>query len=41
MIKPYLEAGFDELALVQIGAEHQQPFIEWAERELLGALRSL
>jgi G6PDH family F420-dependent oxidoreductase len=40
-IKPYLEAGFDELAFVQIGAEHQQPFIEWAERELLPALRSL
>jgi G6PDH family F420-dependent oxidoreductase len=39
-IKPYVEAGFDELAFVQIGAEHQQPFIEWAERELLPALRS-
>jgi hypothetical protein len=36
-----VEAGFDELAFVQIGAEHQQPFIEWAERELLPALRSL
>jgi G6PDH family F420-dependent oxidoreductase len=40
-IKPYVEAGFDELAFVQIGAEHQQPFIEWAQRELLPALRSL
>jgi len=39
-IKPFLEAGFSELALVQIGAE-QQPFIEWAARELLPALRSL
>jgi G6PDH family F420-dependent oxidoreductase len=40
-IKPFLEAGFSELALVQIGDEQQQPFIEWAERELLPALRSL
>lgn len=40
-IKPFLDAGFDEIALVQIGAEHQQGFIEWAERELLPALRAL
>lgn len=40
-IKPYLEAGFTEIALVQIGGEHQAPFIAWAERELLPALREL
>jgi G6PDH family F420-dependent oxidoreductase len=40
-IKPYLEAGFDEVALVQIGAESQPAFIAWAERELLPALRGL
>jgi G6PDH family F420-dependent oxidoreductase len=40
-VKPYLDAGFDEVAFVQIGAESQQPFIEWAGRELLPALRSL
>jgi G6PDH family F420-dependent oxidoreductase len=40
-VRPFIEAGFDEVALVQIGGEHQQPFIEWAERELLPALRSL
>ncbi len=40
-IKPFVDAGFDEVALVQIGAEHQDPFFEWAERELLPALRSL
>jgi G6PDH family F420-dependent oxidoreductase len=40
-IKPFLDAGFDEIALVQIGAEHQEAFIRWAERELLPALRSL
>lgn len=39
--KPFLDAGFDEIALVQIGAEQQQGFIEWAERELLPALRAL
>jgi G6PDH family F420-dependent oxidoreductase len=39
--KPYLDAGFDEIAIVQIGAERQEQFIAWAERELLPALRSL
>jgi G6PDH family F420-dependent oxidoreductase len=40
-IKPFIDAGFSEIALVQIGAEQQQPFIAWAERELLPALRAL
>lgn len=40
-IKPYLDAGFDEVALVQIGAETQADFCTWAERELLPALRGL
>ncbi len=40
-IKPFLDAGFTEIALVQIGAEQQQPFVDWAERELLPALRAL
>ena len=40
-IKPYLDAGFTEIALVQIGAEQQAPFFTWAERELLPALRAL
>ena len=40
-IKPYLNAGFDEVALVQIGAETQADFCAWAERELLPALRAL
>jgi G6PDH family F420-dependent oxidoreductase len=40
-IKPFLEAGFTEIALVQIGAETQASFMEWAERELLPALRAL
>jgi G6PDH family F420-dependent oxidoreductase len=40
-VKPYLEAGFDEVALVQIGADTQAGFCAWAERELLPALREL
>jgi G6PDH family F420-dependent oxidoreductase len=40
-IKPFVEAGYDEVALIQIGADQQEPFIGWAERELLPALRSL
>jgi G6PDH family F420-dependent oxidoreductase len=40
-IKPFVDAGFDEIALIQIGADHQDEFIGWAERELLPALRSL
>jgi G6PDH family F420-dependent oxidoreductase len=40
-IRPFLDAGFTEIALVQIGAEAQEEFISWSERELLPALRSL
>ena len=40
-IRPFIDAGFTEIALVQIGAERQAEFIAWAERELLPALRSL
>ena len=40
-IRPFLDAGFTEVALVQIGADHQEPFLRWAEEELLPALRSL
>ena len=40
-IRPFVEAGFTEVALVQIGADHQDAFIRWAEAELLPALRSL
>jgi G6PDH family F420-dependent oxidoreductase len=39
-IQPFIDAGFTEIALVQIGAE-QQPFLKWAETELLPALRRL
>lgn len=40
-VRPYLEAGFGEVALVQIGAAHQESFITWAQEKLLPALRSL
>ena len=40
-IRPFLDAGFDEVALVQIGAGSQEAFIGWAQEELLPALRSL
>jgi G6PDH family F420-dependent oxidoreductase len=40
-IKPFVDAGFTEVGLVQIGGDHQDAFIDWAERELLPALREL
>jgi G6PDH family F420-dependent oxidoreductase len=40
-VRPFLDAGFTEVAFVQIGAEQQEAFTVWAERELLPALRSL
>jgi G6PDH family F420-dependent oxidoreductase len=40
-IRPFIDAGFTEIALVQIGADTQERFIAWSERELLPALRSL
>ncbi|MFD8006043.1 LLM class F420-dependent oxidoreductase [Streptomyces mirabilis] len=40
-IRPYVEAGFTEIALVQVGGDQQPPFIAWAEKTLLPALREL
>jgi G6PDH family F420-dependent oxidoreductase len=40
-VRPFLEAGFTEVALVQIGDDQQESFIRWAEADLLPALRSL
>lgn len=39
-VRRYLDAGFTEVALLQIGGDQQEPFLRWAERELLPALRS-
>ncbi|MEU1014182.1 LLM class F420-dependent oxidoreductase [Streptomyces sp. NPDC005900] len=40
-VRPYVEAGFTEIALVQVGGDHQRTFIDWAEKNLLPALRDL
>ena len=40
-IRPFVDAGFTEVALVQIGSDQQEAFAAWAEAELLPALRSL
>ncbi|MFG2893483.1 LLM class F420-dependent oxidoreductase [Streptomyces sp. NPDC048248] len=40
-VRPYVDAGFTEIALVQVGGGHQEPFLEWAESKLLPALRHL
>jgi G6PDH family F420-dependent oxidoreductase len=40
-IRPFIDAGFTEIALVQIGGEHQEPFLRWAQDELLPTLRAL
>ncbi|WP_326654977.1 MULTISPECIES: LLM class F420-dependent oxidoreductase [unclassified Streptomyces] len=40
-VRPYVEAGFTEVALVQVGGDRQRPFIDWAEKQLLPALRAL
>ncbi|GGZ72765.1 LLM class F420-dependent oxidoreductase [Streptomyces subrutilus] len=40
-VRPYAEAGFTEVALVQIGGDRQEPFLEWAGSKLLPALRDL
>jgi hypothetical protein len=37
--KEYAEAGFTDLALVQIGGDQQRPYLEWAQRDLMPAWR--
>jgi G6PDH family F420-dependent oxidoreductase len=38
-VRAFPDAGFSHVALVQIGGAAQGPFVEWAETELLPALR--
>ncbi|WP_030548188.1 LLM class F420-dependent oxidoreductase [Streptomyces albus] len=38
-VRPFAEAGFTEVALVQIGGESQHAFLDWSEKTLLPALR--
>jgi G6PDH family F420-dependent oxidoreductase len=40
-VRRFTDAGFTDVALVQIGAEQQSDFIRWSEKELLPALRHL
>ncbi|MFD7502342.1 LLM class F420-dependent oxidoreductase [Streptomyces sp. NPDC059850] len=40
-IRAFADAGFTDVALVQIGGDHQAPFFDWAEKQLLPALREL
>ncbi|MBA2951737.1 LLM class F420-dependent oxidoreductase [Streptomyces himalayensis] len=40
-VRPYKEAGFTDVALVQIGGASQMPYLDWAQKELLPALREL
>lgn len=40
-VKQYIDAGFTHVALVQVGASQQDPFISWAATDLLPALREL
>ncbi|MGQ0624611.1 MAG: TIGR03557 family F420-dependent LLM class oxidoreductase [Sporichthyaceae bacterium] len=39
-VRPWREAGFTHLALLQVGEEHQKGFLDWAEKDLLPTLRS-
>ncbi|WP_327188504.1 LLM class F420-dependent oxidoreductase [Streptomyces xinghaiensis] len=38
-VRPFAEAGFTEVALVQVGGESQHAFLDWSEKTLLPALR--
>jgi G6PDH family F420-dependent oxidoreductase len=38
-VRAYTDAGFTHVALVQIGHEHQDAFLQWSAKELLPALR--
>ncbi len=37
--REYADAGFTHLALVQIGGEAQQPFLDWSRQTLMPAWR--
>ncbi|MGN6609807.1 MAG: LLM class F420-dependent oxidoreductase [Jatrophihabitans sp.] len=40
-VKEFVDAGFTDVAVVQIGGDTQPEFLDWAERELLLALKEL
>jgi len=40
-VREFVDAGFTDVAVVQIGGVNQPEFLDWAERELVPALRSI
>jgi G6PDH family F420-dependent oxidoreductase len=40
-VQQFVDAGFTDVALVQIGGDTQPEFLDWAEREFLPALRDM
>jgi hypothetical protein len=38
-VKTFVDAGFTQVAVVQIGGAHRNGFLDWAEREFLPAFR--
>jgi hypothetical protein len=40
-IKSFVDVGFTEVTLVQIGGDRQEPFSRWVEQNLLPALHQL
>ncbi|RSN04191.1 LLM class F420-dependent oxidoreductase [Nonomuraea sp. WAC 01424] len=40
-VREFADAGYTHVALVQIGHDQQEPFFDWAEKELLPALRRI
>ncbi|MFD9889338.1 TIGR03557 family F420-dependent LLM class oxidoreductase [Amycolatopsis sp. NPDC059027] len=40
-VRQFAEAGFTDVALVEIGGDRQEDFLDFAERELLPALREI
>jgi len=40
-VRPFVDAGFTHVAMVQVGGDNQRPFLDWAESELLEALAQI
>jgi G6PDH family F420-dependent oxidoreductase len=40
-VREFVKAGFSDIAVVQVGGKSQPDFLDWAERDLLPALRDL
>jgi hypothetical protein len=40
-VKKFVDAGFTHVALVQVGAESQPAFLDWAQQELVPRLKDL